>query len=685
MAKPKMQTDYLSAVKKAKLETPFSLLPPQIPENSGDYKYKLRKSTVATTVRLYQPILGAIRMYSRNAKTELDTPYLMIERNKVGTNAKIQKECLLETIDEDGFTLLISVSEDRIRISRVNPADVNDREPVLPFAQQSTRQLTAITLALMPQILKIDDEKAEGVLGFTVAELGPDLEDAATWTDVSDIRDLVKEHLYFTDAAYHALNNLELNFGDVTSTAPEEIDASFFHQPAGSGKASGAVICENLVNGWEPSFIASNGAKAQSKATKVTIDLAKQSYAAFSAHRNWTAAEKAMIPSFPDNMPVMGEVLEMANAIVNTVNDPEPIKNIMWRSDTGYGKSTGTKQLACILNVPYLVITCHPGMELTEFKSNFVPNTEGAVELDMSTVTAPASGSDQDVDRPPFFAEAVAFLSSLDEQQRSELFDAPKFYCSVMLEDPQELAGTLIGTPQDISLEDLCWLYGEVRTAMMREEPLRKKVRQLEVVKAPEDSKKETNKPEFVHVVSQYIRALVNGYIIEIQEASRIRDSGVLVGLNEYSIPGAVIPLLNGGLARRHKDAICIITDNVGYASCRPIDPSVIRRQDLIIDSDELTKAELVERVKYNTGCKDNQLIDLAYSYWNTVRTYCQQNTITEGSTSPMELVRFVQALMHDGIDSLERDLNRYVISKATSNIEDQRDIRTACQTARVS
>ena len=46
----------------------------------------------------------------------------------------------------------------------------------------------------------------------------------------------------------------------------------------------------------------------------------------------------------------------------------------------------------------------------------------------------------------------------------------------------------------------------------------------------------------FKHVESNFVKALTRGYIVEIQEISRIKDAGVLVGLNEYDRPGAIIP-----------------------------------------------------------------------------------------------------------------------------------------------
>lgn len=136
---------------------------------------------------------------------------------------------------------------------------------------------------------------------------------------------------------------------------------------------------------------------------------------------------------------------------------------------------------------------------------------------------------------------------------------------------------------------------------------------------------------------------------------------------------------MNGAMARRHKDAICIFSDNVGYASCRPIDPSVLRRMGMIIDSYELSEKMVKDRTRRNTGCKDTKLLDKCYKLWHSVKEFTEQNSITDGSVSPMELERFVQAMMLDGEDFLEDNLNDCVISKATCDIDAQRDIRSAC------
>lgn len=185
-----------------------------------------------------------------------------------------------------------------------------------------------------------------------------------------------------------------------------------------------------------------------------------------------------------------------------------------------------------------------------------------------------------------------------------------------------------------------------------------------------------SDKPAFKFVESNYIKGLERGYIVEIQEASRIRNPGVLVGLNEFDRPGSVIPLINGEYRTRHKNAIVIYTDNIGYASCRPIDPSVLRRTALIIDSDELTKEELYARVKFNTKCKDERLIDAAYKIYSEVVDFCRKNDMMdEGSASPTEFEMMVRCLMLDGLENLSDVARECLVNKATSDPDAQSKI----------
>lgn len=181
--------------------------------------------------------------------------------------------------------------------------------------------------------------------------------------------------------------------------------------------------------------------------------------------------------------------------------------------------------------------------------------------------------------------------------------------------------------------------------------------------------------PRFKHVESNYVKALEHGYIVEVQEISRIKDSGVLVGLNEYDRAGAIIPLVDGSHARRHANALVIYTDNVGYNSCRPIDPSVIRRMAFIIDSYDLPKEKALARLELNTDVHNQQILEKCYNVWEKIREFCYDKGITDGSISQSELEMWVMAVKMDDYSNYRQNCIECVISKATNDMEEQEEI----------
>lgn len=189
------------------------------------------------------------------------------------------------------------------------------------------------------------------------------------------------------------------------------------------------------------------------------------------------------------------------------------------------------------------------------------------------------------------------------------------------------------------------------------------------------------NTPRYVMQESNYVKALKNGYIIEVQESSRIRDAGVLPGLNEYDRPGAMIPQVDGTFVKRHPDAIVFYTDNVGYNSCNELDPSVIRRIAYVIDSTDLTKKDMVDRIMRNTGVKDKLMVESMYEVWYKVQKYCKDNDLLSagGCVTIEELERWVQMYdLYDFDTKMVRTLcERCVVSKATTDYDEQKAILT--------
>ena len=86
-----------------------------------------------------------------------------------------------------------------------------------------------------------------------------------------------------------------------------------------------------------------------------------------------------------------------------------------------------------------------------------------------------------------------------------------------------------------------------------------------------------------------------------------------------------------------------------------------------------------MDRVKRNTGVTDNALLERCWKVWNAAKEFSEHNQVTEGTVSPMELERLVQAVKYDGESSFQDNLQDCIISKASSSREDQREILAAC------
>lgn len=186
-----------------------------------------------------------------------------------------------------------------------------------------------------------------------------------------------------------------------------------------------------------------------------------------------------------------------------------------------------------------------------------------------------------------------------------------------------------------------------------------------------------SNGPRFKLVESPLVRAMKNGWICEVQEMSRIRDSGVMVGLNELDRADAMIPLADGTFVKRHPNAIVGYTDNVGYCSCRPVDPSVVRRMSFVINSPGLTKEQILHRVTYNTGFDDKDVLNLMYDVWDAVRKYCHENEVTDGAVSATELEMWASFAMSAGTEQsdLIESCRMCVVNKATNDWDTIEDI----------
>ena len=79
---------------------------------------------------------------------------------------------------------------------------------------------------------------------------------------------------------------------------------------------------------------------------------------------------------------------------------------------------------------------------------------------------------------------------------------------------------------------------------------------------------------EYQYYPSEIVRAYENGWLLEIQEPTVIRDAAVLMALNSALEPDGSINLPTR-IVHRHPDFIAVITTNRSYNGCRPLNEAL--------------------------------------------------------------------------------------------------------------
>lgn len=123
----------------------------------------------------------------------------------------------------------------------------------------------------------------------------------------------------------------------------------------------------------------------------------------------------------------------------------------------------------------------------------------------------------------------------------------------------------------------------------------------------PEDEN-HTEGITYKYYPSEIVQAYENGWLLEIQEPTVIRDAAVLMSLNSALEPGGSINLPTR-IVHRHPDFIAVITTNRGYNGCRPLNEALRDRVQHSEKMDLPAIEVMMERAAANTGCTDEGLL----------------------------------------------------------------------------
>ncbi len=113
---------------------------------------------------------------------------------------------------------------------------------------------------------------------------------------------------------------------------------------------------------------------------------------------------------------------------------------------------------------------------------------------------------------------------------------------------------------------------------------------------------------EYQYYPSEIVRAYENGWLLEIQEPTVIRDASVLMALNSALEPDGSINLPTR-IVHRHPDFIAVITTNRSYNGCRPLNEALRDRVQHSEKMDLPPIEVMIERASEKTAFRDTDVL----------------------------------------------------------------------------
>ena len=323
------------------------------------------------------------------------------------------------------------------------------------------------------------------------------------------------------------------------------------------------------------------------------------------------------------------------------------MRNFLLRGPAGTGKTQGARAIAAGLHLPDRKYTCSASTEVFDFVGMVFPKTDS-----MTT-------GDPDLDRQ---REMLQSMGGINFANVAKLMNLPDL--DDMDFDPAGVFYNLTGVQNEEATSRDCM---SVVMDMVTEK--------IKALTKPAE-KESTSGQTYTYVETDFIKALKNGYVVEIQEPTVITQPGVLVGLNSLLEQTGSITLPTGEIIQRHPDTVVVVTTNVTYEGCRGLNQSVVDRMSLVEDIELPPPEVMAQRAMAVTGATDEYQVTQMVEVVNTMSEYMRKNGITDGTCGMRSLIDWITSTEITG-DPYKSALST-IISKATSDEEDRETLKTS-------
>ena len=489
----------------------------------------------------------------------------------------------------------------------------------------ANRDGAAVIFAMMPTLLT-DDEFSEH-LGKYIEHRQDGFSDMTAATKcLAILCDNVYRRVKDPSCSAHIKVEIEPS-GNLTKIPRAQLDSGNF--------------APQVVTAGEFTIFAKTGATTTIHSAEVLIEQ-KDFVGKFALRpRTLTPMEQSLVPELPAWYVIPQEVLDVCKHAAVTTGKPTQMRNFLLRGPAGTGKTMGAKAIAAGLGLPYMKYTCSAQTEIYDFIGQIFPDSENE------------STGDAVLDAE---LKELKAMGGINYENVSKIMKLPAL--DDMDYDPEGVYKALTGidkadaTSQDCMSVVLSLVTEKVKALSKRTEP------------------KKDGGQSFTYVETDFIKALENGYVVEIQEPTTIMQPGVLVGLNSLLEQEGSITLPTGRIIKRHPDAVVVVTTNISYEGCRGMNQSIVDRMNLVKDVELPTPEVMVQRAMNVTGVTDEYQISKMVKVVNNMAEYCRKNAITDGTIGMRSLLDWIVSSEITG-DAYESALCT-IISKATAVEEDR-------------
>ena len=362
--------------------------------------------------------------------------------------------------------------------------------------------------------------------------------------------------------------------------------------------------------------------------------------------RKLSVLEESLVPKLEDWYIIPEQAVNICRHAQMTTGKPMQMRNFLMRGPAGTGKTQGARAIAAGLHLPYMKYTCSASTEVFDFVGMVFPKTE--------TMTT----GDAQLDKE---REMIMGMGGINYTNVAKIMNLPDL--EDMDFDPCGVFQNLTGiVNEEVTSRDCMAVVMDM---------VAEKIKALSKPAEGEQSSGQT----YTYVETDFIKALKNGYLLEIQEPTVIMQPGVLVGLNSLLEQGGSITLPTGEVIQRHPDTVIVVTTNVTYEGCRGLNQSVVDRMSLVEDIELPSPEVMVQRAMAVTGATDEYQVSQMVQVVNDMSDYMRKNNITDGSCGMRSLIDWITSAEITG--DVYRSAISTIISKASSDEDDREALKT--------